>query len=146
MGSFAAPLTFESKDYPEYYPAPFHRYTWHFKIPRHQVMELVFTDYAVVHWGAYNSVPNCENVVTVVASYLNKVDGIRRFESQRSSPPYFISEANDIVEVNVTMVTCNNDENLPKGKGFQAVFRLTGEIEFDPRVFSCPPSFMVSCS
>lgn len=124
-GSFVAPVTITSSGYPSAYPPPFHRYLWTVAIEPGDVMELIFLEYDVLHWGAYNAVPGCGSVVVVSA--WRESDGRRvRIERQDSAPPYFISDGSRTL-MNLTFTTCNQvmKKTLQK-KGFMAELRRAG--------------------
>nr|XP_042905394.1 uncharacterized protein LOC107445139 [Parasteatoda tepidariorum] len=126
MNVLTAPVNFTSPGYntekdKSKYPPAFHRYTWTVKIPKGETMELVFSDYDVVHFGAYNTVPRCKSAVTVM---IDAENSRKIVISRQKSPPYYVSEGARTV-LNITLTTCNQDSNLKLGKGFKASVRRT---------------------
>lgn len=121
MGLFQAPVTITSPNYPHSYPPPFHRYKWRVKIDPGEITELVFPDYNVLYFGAYNSVPDCQDVVIVSAK--QEEGNIIVIKRQGNAPPYYISEGSTTI-VEITLITCNQDQRLPSKSGFRAIFRI----------------------
>nr|XP_054927510.1 uncharacterized protein LOC126532264 isoform X4 [Dermacentor andersoni] len=121
-GSFVAPVTITSSGYPSSYPPPFHRYLWTVSVEPGDVMELVFLEYDVLHWGAYAAVPGCRAAVR--ASAWRHSDGARfAIERQGDAPPYLVTDGSRTL-VNLTLTTCNQvlKKQLTK-RGFMAEFR-----------------------
>ncbi|XP_054166072.1 uncharacterized protein LOC128963584 [Oppia nitens] len=119
-GIFIAPVTIESPGYPLNYPPPFYRYKWRVIIGEQQIIELVFPYYDVIHYGAYNSVPNCR--FTFEIDIKNSTGfTLQSIYREKASPPYFISDGNQTI-VDMTFTTCNQLKDIEK-KGFMAKFR-----------------------
>ncbi len=119
MGSYEAPVSIKSPGYPELYPPAFHRYKWRINIKEGQIIELVFPYYDVIHFGAYNSVPNCRFVVEV--DIRNSSGGlIGNIKREKASAPYFISDGSE-TSIDLTLTTCNQRKNIEK-KGLKILF------------------------
>lgn len=121
-GSFLAPVTITSSGYPSSYPPPFHRYLWTVTVEPGDVMELVFLEYDVLHWGAYTAVPGCRSVVSVSA--WRQSDGrVFGIERQDTAPPYLVTDGSR-TKLNLTLTTCNQIMKKQATKrGFMAEFR-----------------------
>ncbi|XP_023216775.1 uncharacterized protein LOC111619306 isoform X2 [Centruroides sculpturatus] len=119
-GIHNAPAEITSPEFPSSYPPPFHKFTWKVIITAGDMIELTFPDYDVLHFGAYNSVPGCQDVVTVSAK--PEEGNIIVIKRQGNAPPYYISQGS-ATSINITLTTCNQDERLPSRSGFRAVFK-----------------------
>lgn len=130
MGEKSAPTSILSPGYPTRYPPAFRLYEWHVTVAEGDLIELVFPEYDIVHYGAYNSVPGCRHALEIDvyieergndgASTWTKVESIKR---QKAAPPYYITNGRATKFI-MRLITCNQElDFVLEHKGFRAEFR-----------------------
>ena len=117
MGVKQAPTTIFSPGYPERYPPAFRLYEWHITVQSGDLIELVFPEFDIVHYGAYNSVPGCRHALEIdiyiedkaeSGSDWSKVESIKR---EKASPPYYVTNGQATKFV-MRLITCNQMPNI----------------------------------
>lgn len=127
FGQFQAPVTIVSPGYPFHYPPEFRRYQWLILVEQGQFIEMVFSEYNVVHYGSYVSVPGCryalevdiyqqkipKEIKTIRQFQFNETDWIRIYSIKRekSSPPYYVTDGQRTLFL-MRFITCNQNRSL----------------------------------
>lgn len=122
MGNSLAPIIIYSPGYPNHYPSAFRHYEWKVLARENELIELVFPDYDILHYGAYNSVPGCRFVLQVDVYQQNKssLDSnneddynlesnwvlVKSIKRENSAPPYYVTDGKKTLFV-MKFVTCN---------------------------------------
>ena len=122
MGVQQAPTVISSPGYPDHYPPPFRIYEWAITVEAGELIELVFPEYDIVHYGAYISVHGCRHAleidVYIYESEWTKIETIRR---AKASPPYYVTDGR-ATKFLMRLVTCNQVATVEQ-RGFKAEFR-----------------------
>ncbi|KAF7494181.1 Putative G-protein coupled receptor [Sarcoptes scabiei] len=134
MGEFEAPITITSPGFPHRYPSSFRRYEWSILVQKNQSIEMVFSEYDIIHYGSYISVPGCRHALEVdilKRSSPNATDWflIHSIRREKSTPPYFVTDGDETL-FRMRFVTCNQNYSRKAStftnaqhKGFRVEFR-----------------------
>ncbi|KAI2811304.1 hypothetical protein BLOT_002478 [Blomia tropicalis] len=127
LGNYTAPVTITSPYFPERYPPPFRIYEWDIYVSANDLIELVFPEYDIVHYGAYNSVPGCRHALEVDIYIQQSNDSIWKhlisIKREKSAPPYYVTDGRATKFV-LRLITCNQvPEIVLNHKGFKGNFR-----------------------
>lgn len=126
MGSSQAPTVISSPGYPDHYPPAFRIYEWQITVATGELIELVFPEYDVVHYGSYISVSGCSHALEIQIYCKDdpshaKWKHVETIKRAKASPPYYVTDGRATKFI-MKLITCNQVVNVEQ-KGFKAEFR-----------------------